>query len=104
MSRWYKISSKKGGLYLKGLIGLIQFFINLVIVFFLGYGLIGYISSIQTNFGKNLNNPKVLYGLVSKLSSQMRLLFAAGIAVAIIIYLIHTVFMKYIIKFLNKLV
>lgn len=89
---------------MKGLIGLIRFFINLVIVFFIGYGLIGYISSIQTKFGENLNNRKVVYTLVNKLSSQMKLLFAAGIAVAIIIYLIHTVFMNYIIKSLNKLV
>ena len=89
---------------MKGLIGLIRFFINLSILFLLLYGLEGYISNIQTNIGDNINNPKALIALVGNLSNQMLFLFAAGVVVAIIVYLLHTTFMNYLTKYLNKLI
>ena len=89
---------------MKGLVGLIRFFINLLIIIFVIYGVNWYIYSIVINIQKNLNNPKILYVLVNKLPSQISLLFALGVVVTIIIYLIHFKLMNYIMKYFNKLI
>ena len=104
ISRFPSDILKKECFFLKGLIGLIRFFINLLIIIFVGYVLNSYIFGIVINIEKNLDNPKKLDVLVSNLPHQMSILFLLGVVVTIIIYLVHTVFVNYLVKYFNKLI
>lgn len=74
---------------LDGMSRLIQFFVNLVLVILLAYGVNRYVYSIVFNIEKNLNNKNIVSEYLHKLPNQMYLLFIFGIVVSLTIFIIH---------------